>query len=70
MNWTRETPAQEGWYWFRPDNEEQQRHIVYVINAQRMVTLGTEIEQAPGLQPGAWYGPLEAPPYEERESQP
>jgi hypothetical protein len=70
MNWTLDTPTKEGWYWFRMDNEEKRMVIVYVISADRMVAVGSDTEGNPALQKGAWYGPLEPPQYEERESQP
>jgi hypothetical protein len=70
MNWTTEHPTKEGWYWLHLDNEEKQILIVYVIDMERMVAVGTEIESKPSLQKGTWFGPLEAPPFEERESQP
>jgi len=43
---------------------------VYVIDAERMVAAGSDTELDPTLQVGEWYGPLEPPPTEERESQP
>lgn len=70
MPWTPQHPTQEGWYWFRMDSEEKRMVIVYVISADRMVAVGSDTEGNPALQKGAWYGPLEAPEYEERESQP
>ncbi len=70
MNWTTEHPTREGWYWLRRDNEQEQPCIVYVINAARMVALGNDSEHNPGGESGVWYGPLESPPIEERESQP
>jgi hypothetical protein len=70
MNWTTEHPVKEGWYWFRMDNEENRTVIVYVISADRMVAVGSDTEGNPALQKGAWYGPLEPPAFEERESQP
>lgn len=70
MNWTMDSPTQEGWYWLRLDNEAKQIVIVYVIDADRMVGIGMETEGKPSLQKGTWYGPLEPPPLEERESQP
>ncbi|MCC2642798.1 MAG: hypothetical protein K0S45_3211 [Nitrospira sp.] len=44
--------------------------IVYVISADRMVAIGHEREGNPASQKGAWFGPLEPPPFEERESKP
>ncbi len=70
MNWTREAPSKEGWYWLRLDKEETHRFIVYVIDAERMVAAGSETELHPSLQLGEWYGPIDPPPTEERESQP
>ena len=70
MNWTTDSPIREGWYWLRLDNETKQVVIVYVIDADRMVGIGTEAEGQPSLQKGTWYGPLEPPQFEERESQP
>ena len=70
MNWTTECPKKEGWYWLHLDNEEKQIVIVYVLSAERMVSVGTETEGQPSLQKGVWFGPLEPPPFEERESQP
>lgn len=69
MNWTTEYPITEGWYWFRIDNEEKRTVIVYVIDAQRMVAVGTEQEGNPSHQKGAWFGPLESPPFEETKPQ-
>ena len=69
MNWTTEYPITEGWYWFRMDNEEKLTVIVYVITADRMVAIGTESEGNPAVQKGAWYGPIDPPPFDERESQ-
>ena len=43
---------------------------MYVIDADRMVGIGAETEGQPSLQKGTWYGPLEPPQFEERESQP
>ena len=62
MNWAIDSPTREGWYWLRLDNEAKQIVIVYVIDADRMVGIGTETEGKPSLQTGAWYGPLEPPP--------
>jgi hypothetical protein len=70
MNWTTDQPTKEGWYWLHLDNMQEQILIVYVINAERMVSVGTETESKPSLQKGLWYGPLEPPACEERESQP
>jgi hypothetical protein len=70
MNWTTDHPSKEGWYWLHLDNEEKQIVIVYVLSAERMVSVGTETEGQPSLQKGVWFGPLEPPPFEERESQP
>jgi hypothetical protein len=70
MIWTTEHPTKEGWYWLSLDNEGRQVVIVYVIDAERMVGVGTESEGKPSLQKGTWFGPLEPPPFEERESQP
>ena len=70
MNWTQDKPTKEGWYWFRMDNEEQRTVIVYVISADRMVAIGDERGGNPAVQKGVWYGPLEPPAFEERESQP
>jgi hypothetical protein len=70
MNWTLDKPTKEGWYWFRMDTGEKRMVIVYVISADRMVAVGDENEGHPALQKGAWYGPLEPPAFEERESQP
>jgi hypothetical protein len=70
MNWTTEHPTKEGWYCLHLDNQEKQILIVYVIDAERMVATGSETEGNPSLQKGAWFGPLEPPPFEERESQP
>lgn len=69
MNWTQGSPSQEGWYWFRMDNEEKRTVIVYVISADRMVAVGSESEGNPALQKGAWYGPLQPPPFEETKPQ-
>ena len=69
MNWTQDKPTQEGWYWFRMDNEEKRTVIVYVIDAERMVAAGSEGEGNPALQKGAWYGPLEPPPFVETKHQ-
>jgi hypothetical protein len=52
------------------DTGEKRMVIVYVISADRMVAVGDENEGHPALQKGAWYGPLEPPAFEERESQP
>ena len=68
MNWTADSPIREGWYWLRLDNETKQVVIVYVIDADRMVGIGTETEGQPSLQKGTWYGPLEPPQFEERVS--
>jgi hypothetical protein len=70
MNWTTDHPTQEGWYWLHLDNEKKQIVIVYVLSADRMVSVGTETEGQPSLQKGVWYGPLEPPAFKERESQP
>ena len=70
INWTTDKPTQEGWYWFRIDNEGKRTVIVYVISTDRMVAIGTENEGNPALQKGAWFGLLEPPQFEERESQP
>ena len=70
MNWTTDHPTKEGWYWLQLDNEEKQIVIVYVLSAERMVSVGTETESRPSLQKGVWFGPLEPTPFEERESQP
>lgn len=70
MNWTRDKPTKEGWYWFRMENEEKRVVIVYVISQDRMVAVGSESEGNPALQNGAWCGPLQPPPFEARESQP
>jgi hypothetical protein len=64
-----EHPTREGWYWLRLDDGEQ-IVIVYVIDAEHMVASGSETEGNPSLQKGVWFGPLEPPPFEERESQP
>lgn len=47
-----------------------QRSIAYVINAERMVALDSDSEHNPGGESSSWYGALESPPIEERESQP
>ncbi len=70
ITWTTDKPTREGWYWFRIDNEGKRTVIVYVISADRMVAIGTENEGNPALQKGAWFGPLQPPHFEERESQP
>ena len=70
MNWTTDAPTQEGWYWFRADGGDQRTVIVYVIRANRMIAIGDEREGNPAFQKGSWFGPLEPPPFEERESQP
>ena len=70
MNWTLDAPTREGWYWFRMDNEEKRTVIVYVISADRMVAVGSESEGNPALQKGAWFGPLEPPPFAEHEFRP
>ena len=69
MNWTQDKPTQEGWYWFRMDNEEKRIVIVYVISADRMVAVGSGSEGNPALQKGAWFGPLPPPPFEETKPQ-
>jgi hypothetical protein len=69
MNWTQNKPTQEGWYWFRMDNEEKRTVIVYVISADRMVAVGSEREGNPALQKGSWLGPLEPPRFEETKFQ-
>ena len=70
MNWTQDKPTQEGWYWFHMDTGDRRTVIVYVISADRMVAIGTEREGNPAHQKGTWFGPIEPPPFEERESQP
>ncbi len=70
MSWTQDKPSKEGWYWFRMDTVDKRMVIVYVISADRMIAVGSESEGHPALQKGAWYGPLEPPAFEERESQP
>ena len=70
MNWTTEHSTTESDYWLRCDNEDKQPWIAFVINAERMVALGSDIEHHLAGQSGVWYGPLGPPPFEERESQP
>jgi hypothetical protein len=70
VNWTTDHPTHEGWYWLWIDNGGKGTVIVYVISADRMVSMGQEREGNPALQKGMWFGPLEPPPFEERESQP
>ena len=70
MNWTQDKPTQEGWYWFRADTEDNRTVIVYVISGERMIAIGDEREGKPAFQKGSWFGPLESPLFEERESQP
>ena len=48
----------------------KQRSIVHVINAERMVALDSDSEHNPGGESSIWYGALESPLIEERESQP
>jgi hypothetical protein len=52
------------------DTGDKRTVIVYVISADRMSSAGTETEGRPSLQKGVWFGPLEPPAFEERESQP
>ncbi len=70
MNWTQDKPTQEGWYWFRMDTGDKRTVIVYVLSPDRMVAIGDEHEGSPAIQIGFWFGPLESPPFEEREPQP
>ena len=69
MNWTQDKPSQEGWFWFRADTKDNRTVIVYVISDERMIAIGDEREGNPAFQKGSWFGPLETPPFEERESQ-
>jgi hypothetical protein len=70
MNWTTDAPTQEGWYWFRMDTGDKRTVMVYVVSPDRMLAVGDERGGHPAAQKGSWFGPVEPPPFEERESQP
>ncbi len=70
MTWTRDCPTEDACYWRHLYKEDSQSVVVYVVNAPKMIAVGTETEISPRLQLGEWFGPLEPPTLEERESQP
>jgi hypothetical protein len=75
MKWTLQKPTTEGWYWFREKNMEPE--VVHLCLSRDDVMLEVQPVFAQGTPPihvstcdGEWFGPLEPPPFEERESQP
>jgi hypothetical protein len=70
MTWTTDPPTQEGWYWFHMDTGDKRTVMVYVVSPDRMLAVGDERGGHPAAQKGSWFGPIEPPPFQERESQP
>jgi hypothetical protein len=75
MKWTLQKPTTEGWYWFREKNMEPE--VVHLCLSRDDAMLEVQSVFGQGNAPiqvsawdGEWFGPLEAPPSEERESQP
>lgn len=59
MKWTKDTPTQEGWYWWKrePENNPSVRHV-WGDPEDLMVWSRVDGGNAAG---GYWYGPIEAP---------
>lgn len=69
MNWTTETPAVEGYYWIRDDENDTRPDIVKIeefAGAMMSYAFGSEVSEPIEYHLGAlWYGPIEPPAFEE-----
>jgi len=71
MNWTKEKPTKEGWYWYGSDVSDPKPTILWVDimnNGQGWVSWPDHSSDRLTRVEGEWYGPLKLPEDEETET--
>ena len=62
MKWTKDLPAESGWYWFCP----WMTNSPTIVKLQGAMTFWIDGTRFPlDALSGNWYGPLQCPPMEE-----
>lgn len=72
MNWTREKPTKEGWYWYvdKPGDEPRPCLIFLEECALSFIAMGWNMDMALARIKGLFYGPIEMPEGPERDNGP
>jgi hypothetical protein len=58
MQWQREKPTKEGWYWWQPVPNYAE---IVLVKQGFVYEVGKEKGKQLGLTAGQWYGPISTP---------